>query len=168
VGGRVVSNLKKGNPRRDAALIYAKAGFEVFPSPPGKKQSCKSLKFSNGRPWGKSSDPVEIKRDWMRWPDANVCIATGKVSNFFVVEVDTPEGHDVDGKASLAALEAANSPLPDTRMAESPSGSIHRYFRWPENGTIKNSASELGPGIDVRGEGGMVLAPPSIKPGVGE
>ena len=49
-------------------------------------------------------------------------------------------------------------------MAESPSGSSHLYFSWPTGGVkIINSASTIGPGIDVRGEGGMVIATPSVK-----
>jgi hypothetical protein len=49
-------------------------------------------------------------------------------------------------------------------QAISPSGSIHYYLRRPGNGIkIRNSASELGPGIDVRGDGGLVIAPPSVN-----
>ena len=61
-------------------------------------------------------------------------------------------------------LEAANGRLPDTLMAESPSGSQHRYSKHPGGGIqIKNSASEIAPGVDVLGDGGMVIAPPSIR-----
>lgn len=99
----------------------------------------------------------------------HVAIVTGRASGIFVVEAGTVEGHDVDGLASIKALEAKHGPFPETRMAVSPSGSIHRYFRHPGADTyIKNSTSELAPGVDVRGDGGMVIAPPSIKPGVGE
>src|SRR5262249_37974099 len=48
-------------------------------------------------------------------------------------------------------------------MSESPSGSRHRYFNQPKGVVIKNSTSSIGPGIDVRGEGGMVIAPPSVR-----
>lgn len=66
---------------------------------------------------------------------------------------------------ALAVLEARHGALPDTRQAISPSGSIHRYFRHPGvDIKIKGSASELGPGIDVRGDGQMVIAPPSANP----
>jgi hypothetical protein len=153
-------------PVLEAALGYAERGWFVFPAPPGEKKSHKSAEHSDGRKWGKTLDPAEIKRDWKRWPDADVGIATGPESGFFVVEVDTKEGHDVDGMASLAELERRHGPLPKTLMAESPSGSLHFYFKWPSNGTvITNSASKIAPGIDVRGEGGMVIAPPSVRNG---
>jgi hypothetical protein len=48
-------------------------------------------------------------------------------------------------------------------MAESPSGSLHRYFKHPGEIKIKNSASELAPGVDTRGDGGMVVAPPTRR-----
>jgi hypothetical protein len=150
----------------EAALYYASKGMQIFPSPPGTKKSYKSAKYSNG-PWGKTTDPADIRRNFLKWPDANVCIAMGPDSGYFVLEVDTPKGHNVDGIASLRALEAQHSPLPETRQAISPTGSIHYYYKWPTTGTISNSASMIGPGIDIRGEGGMVVAPPSLKPGVG-
>jgi len=152
----------------DAALRYAtELDFIVFPAPIGKKKSHKSAKFSNGVNWGATSDPAQICRDFKKWPDANVGIPTGTENGFFVVEADTKEGHNVDGITNLQALIDAHEPLPETRRACSPSGSIHYYFRFPDGVKIKNSASELAPGVDVRGEGGMVVAPPSVKPGVG-
>jgi Bifunctional DNA primase/polymerase, N-terminal/AAA domain/Primase C terminal 2 (PriCT-2) len=157
------------NPRRKMALAYAKAaGWHVFPAPPGTKRSYKSMEFSNGRRWGATIVEDEINADWRRWPNANVGIAMGPDSNIWVMELDTPQGHNVDGFASLQALEAIHGPLPETAQVISPSGSIHYYWKWPKTGTIRNTASEIGPGIDVRGEGGMVIAPPSIKEGVGE
>jgi putative DNA primase/helicase len=116
---------------------------------------------------GATSDAAQIKRDWARWPDANIGIATGPESGFWVVEADTLEGHDVDGVASLKQLEAEHGALPETLTAESPSGSQHRYFKWRAGVTIQNSASKIAPGVDVRGDGGMVIAPPSVKPGKG-
>jgi hypothetical protein len=149
------------------ALTYAAMGWPVFPVPPGQKRSHKSAEYSGGRPWGASTDAEEIRRDFERWPEANVGIVTGPKSNIFVVECDTPEGHDVDGIASLEMVVAEYGDLPDTLMAESPSGSVHRYFNYPDGVRITNSASKIAPGIDVRGDGGMVVAPPSVKPGVG-
>src|SRR5262249_19573055 len=84
-----------------------------------------------------------------------------------VVEADTKKGHAVDGIASLRALEAQHGALPLTLMAQSPSGSLHHYFRHPAGSAIRTSTSKLAPGVDVRGDGGMVLAPPSLRPGIG-
>jgi hypothetical protein len=154
------------DPIVDSAAHYAANGWHVFPVPLGTKMSHKSAEFSGGRPWGATMDQAEVRRDYKRWPDANVGIVTGAVSGFFVVESDTADGHDVDGIASLAMLEAKHGPLPLTLQAKSPSGSIHYYFRHP-GFDIQNSASMLAPGVDVRGDGGMVVAPPSVKPGKG-
>ena len=149
----------------DAALAYAARGWEVFPAPPGTKRSYKSAEHSNGAPWGKTRDPEQIRRDWRKWPDANVGIATGIDSGIFVLDVDTPEGHDVDGFASLQKLEDEHGKLPDTLMGESPSRSRHFVFNHPGGDVyIKCSASEIAPGLDVKGDGGMVIAPPSVKP----
>ena len=143
------------------ALGYVECrGWMIFPVPPGTKRSYKSARFSGGRPWGMSGDPMEIERDFRRWPDAGVGIPTGEVNRIFVLEVDTVEGHGVDGLAALRTLEAKHAPLPETLMARSPSGSIHRYFNWP-GAKIKNSDGKLAPGVDVKGDGGMVVAPPT-------
>ena len=160
-------------PMLAAALDYAvRRGWEIFPADisldkkTGKfrKKSFKSAKHSGGAKWGKTRDPEQIRRDFTRWPKAGIGIPTGKDNGIWVVEVDTPKGHDVDGIASLRALEEKHGPLPKTLMAESPSGSLHYYFKWPDGWVeIRNSTSAIAPGIDVRGEGGMVIAPPSVR-----
>lgn len=153
----------------EAAIFYAEHGHTVFPAPPGEKKSHKSKKHSNGVNWGATSDPALIRQDFViKWPGANIGLPTGSSTGFFVVEADTLAGHDVDGVANLAALQAQHGPLPPTRTARSPSGSTHYYFKNPPGVVIKNSASLVAPGVDVRGEGGMVIAPPSIKPGKGQ
>jgi hypothetical protein len=104
-----------------------------------------------------------LRRYWQRWPQANIGLPTGLDSGFWVLEADTKEGHAVDGLASLQALIAQHGPLPETLTAESPSGSQHYYFAWPADLMIRNSTSKIAPGLDVRGEGGMVIAPPSRR-----
>jgi hypothetical protein len=146
------------------ALGYVECcGWMIFPVRFGTKRSHKSAHYSDGRLWGMSGDPMEIERDFRRWPDAGVGIPTGEVNRIFVLEADTVEGHGVDGLASLKALEARHGLLPETLMAQSPSGSIHRYFNWPGK-EIKNSAGKLARGVDVKGSGGMVIAPPTRTP----
>ena len=148
-----------------AAQEYAAKNWHVFPVPPGQKKSHKSAEHSGGRAWGATTDAAEIARDWQRWPTANVGIVTGPKSGFFVVEADTSDGHGVDGIGNLEGLIAEHGPIPATIEALSPSGSWHLYFKWPEGFDIRNSEGKIAPGIDVRGDGGMVVAVPSIKPG---
>jgi hypothetical protein len=149
-----------------AAETYAlKRGWHVFPGKiVGKtKKSYKSGKDSNGARWGATNDVAEIRRDFQRWPKALIGIPTGEHNGFFVLETDTKKGHGVDGIAGLKQLEKKHGRLPETLMAASPSNSVHRYFKYPPDVEIRNSASEIAPGVDIRGEGGMVIAPPSQR-----
>ena len=160
-----------------AALELAER-FYIFPAKfrDGQKFSYRS-QADNGKNWGATNDPEEIKRIYAACPNAGIGIPTGAnadgVDNgidngIFVVEADTPEGHDVDGVASLRALEAEHGGLPVTLMAESPTGSLHHYFNHPRNGIkITSSSHKLALGVDVKGDGGMVIAPPTLRPGVG-
>jgi hypothetical protein len=168
VGTAAVMDSTPNNPMLEAALGYAAHGWEIFPAPPGEKKSHKSAEHSNGKRWGATKDPEQIRRDWRKWPGANVGIPTGPENGFFVLEVDTiVGGHAADGNVALRDLESQHGPLPETLKGASPSGSVHYYFKYPDDIEIKNSASAIAPGIDVRGDGGMVIAPPSVKPDVG-
>ena len=150
-----------------AALECALRGWHVFPAKieGGAKKGCVAGKANGGERWGATTCLDTIRDYWTRFPDALLGVATGPKSGFFVVEADTPDGHGVDGIANLAALIKKHGPLPDTIEALSPSGSWHLWFKWPEGLDIRNSTSDIGEGIDVRGERGMVLAAPSIRKG---
>jgi hypothetical protein len=151
------------NPLLEARLAYAEKGQWTFPLRFGTKVSHKSAEFSEGRKWGMTINPDEIRFEAKRWIDANIGLVTGAMSGVFVLETDTPEGHAADGAASLAALVAEHGDLPPTRQAISPSGSVHYYFQHP-GVHVKNSVSVIGVGIDIRGDGGMCVAPPSAVP----
>lgn len=157
---------KEANPKLEAALKLAAAGYKIFPVPPGTKKSylAKGMKWGSGEAWGMTKDPVLIERYWKRWPAANIGLPTGAVNGITVIETDTAVGHklEVDGEVSLQTVQERLGLLPTTLMSESPSGSRHRFYTHP-GGRVKNSASEIGPGIDVRGDGGMVVVPPSSR-----
>lgn len=102
-----------------------------------------------------SADPATVARWWQRWPGANVGVATGRVSGVLVIDVDDRHG----GRESLASLERRHGPLPGARVVTG--GGLHIWTAAPER-SIANSAGRLGPGIDVRGDGGYVVAPPSV------
>lgn len=96
-----------------------------------------------------TTDPRKIRAWWRRWPNANIGFATGSV---VVLDVDGPRGE--------AALERELGVLPKTLTARTGKGR-HLYF--DAGGTrIRNSAGKLGPHLDVRGEGGYVILPPSV------
>jgi Bifunctional DNA primase/polymerase, N-terminal/Family of unknown function (DUF5906) len=149
-----------------ALRLAARDHLYVFPGLIRGRQkfSYTSAKYSNGRRWGNTSDPALIREYYERFPEALVGVACGNDSRMFVTETDTKEGgHAANGAESLAALEAEHGKLPPTLQARSPSGSVHYYWRLPEGVEIFNSAGTFAPGIDVRGEGGMVIAPPSVR-----
>lgn len=88
---------------------------------------------------------------------ANVGVLTGAPSGFWVLDVDPDNG----GDARLAELEAINGPLPPTRIVRTGSGGRHYLWAMPGDEDVTNARGSLPPGIDVRGTGGQVVAPPS-------
>lgn len=144
------------------ALNYAELGWPVFPAR-DKSGSHKSQKHSDGKKWGATLDHHEIAHDRAEWPDSGIGIVTGPESRIFVIDLDTIDGHGINGIANFEALVAENSELPVTPYAESPTGSLHIYFRYPEGTKVSNSASTLAGGVDVRGDGGCILAPPTFR-----
>ena len=99
-------------------------------------------------------DPETIRRTFAR--AAMIGIPTGEASGFFVLDLDCKNG--AQGLEWLAAHEAR---LPQTRRHRTRSGGVHLLFVMPAGRTIRNSASRVGPGVDVRGSGGYIIAPPS-------
>jgi hypothetical protein len=140
----------------NAALAYARRGVPVFPCEPGAKRPL----TRNGH-WDATTDSRVVERWWKRWPSANIGIPTGKESGVVVLDVDVDDG----GPESLAKLEHAVEPTPKTARARTGGGGIHVFFRYPRGTEIRNSAGLLGPGLDVRGEGGYVVVPPSRTKG---
>jgi hypothetical protein len=144
---------------KNAALRYGKAGFKIYPSP--RKDGAAYVKWKDAS----TSDPATIEKWWTQWPDALICLDCGK-SEIGVIDVDTLEGHNVDGQKALLDVEMENGFLPLTRMAQSPSKGVHYFFRDPGS-LLKTTSGKLGPGLDTRGRGGMVVLEPSIIRGKG-
>ncbi len=95
---------------------------------------------------------------WSRYPSGGVGIVTGGVSRLLVIDVDPRSG----GDDPLAPLEAAHGPLPLTVESSTGGGGRHLFLGTPDDRRlIRNSAGALGAGIDIRGDGGFVVAPPS-------
>jgi hypothetical protein len=142
-----------------AALGLASRGWRVFPCATGTKRPALSGNWQRHA----TTDPARI-RDWWTYRAYNIGISCG-ASGLVVVDLDVPKWRDADsatGVSSLAVLcRQSGEPYPAKTFAVmTPSGGTHLYFRSPRV-PIPNSASRLGPLIDVRAAGGYVLGPGS-------
>ena len=151
-----------------AALSYAARGWPVFPVHSIRRQGtqCTCGRRDCGSP-GKhprtesglkdaTVDERTIRGWWQRWPDAGVAIATGR--GLVVVDIDVHKG----GDDSYVDARRALGDVPDTVEVITGSGGRHIYLAAPEGVAVRCSAGQLGPGLDVRGDGGYVVAPPSL------
>jgi putative DNA primase/helicase len=103
-------------------------------------------------------DPAKIAGWWRTWPDANIGLATGLCSGIWVLDVDPRHG----GDDTLFALEQTYGRLQTSVESLTGGGGRHIIFEYPKDGsTIRSRANGPGPGLDVRGEGGYVVVPPS-------
>ena len=135
-----------------AALSYAKHGWPVFP------MSARKVPLTQHGVLDATVDEAIIGAWWERYPNASPAIATGKASGIVALDVDIRPG--VHGPDSLQALGVASHPT--TPTAHSPSGGYHILFRWPGY-DVRSSTSTLGPGLDVRGDGGSLILPPGPR-----
>jgi len=162
-----VSGAATARPTRvDSAVAYARRGWPVLPlhTVTGGRCSCgrgdcaspgKHPLTAHGLKSAVADEPI-IREWWARWPDANVGIATGPASGLLVLDVDPRHG----GDETLAELEARYGKLPDTVEALTGGGGRHLLFQHP-GGSVGNSAGKLGFGLDIRADGGYIVAPPS-------
>jgi len=128
----------------DHALNYQEKGFSIIPIKPDKKPYIKWEPFQT-----RSATPEEIRQWWKQWPNAMIGIITGAISGIFVIDCDSAE-----------AYRRVQELLPDafiTCIARTPRG-YHLYFVYSKD--IGNAAGIM-PGVDIRGEGGYIIAPPS-------
>ncbi len=152
--------------RWTAALRYAAHGWPVVPlaSPAGQGCSCpagpdcssigKHPRTRDGL-YSATVDPGQVARWWRRWPDANIGVVTGRASGIVVLDIDLP-----NGPTSLAQLQSDHDMLPATLTQRTGSGGWQLVFTRPDGG-MRNRAG-MEPGIDVRGDGGYIVVPPSM------
>lgn len=135
------------------ALEYAARGWPIFPVGRNKVPRVK---------WGEAAttDPAQIETWWRQWPDALIGMKTGRASGLIVLDVDVkdPAAYGFDTLADLGLAI-----LPNTPLAHTPSGGLHIYFAVNPQVEIRDSVGKhgLGPGLDVRGDGGYVRLPSS-------
>jgi Bifunctional DNA primase/polymerase, N-terminal len=134
----------------DAALAYAALGLPVFPCLPRGKEPAVRRGFHAA-----TTNPETIRRYW-RVADRNIGVRTGMAARVWILDVDGD-----GGEVSLRALEAKNGALPAIWQSITPRGR-HVWFRC--DSPILCSTSKVAPGLDVRGDGGYAVVPPSIHP----
>lgn len=140
----------------DAALRYAEMGLAVLPINPRNKHP-----YTRNGSHDASKDPNVIKEWWHSHPFANVAIATGSASGIVVIDEDLDESVGKDGIHEVNKWEQENGKLPDTWMVITGRGGYHCYYKLRPGETQRNREAILE-GVDVRGEGGYIIAPPSI------
>ena len=123
----------------ECAMRYLKRGFAVVPAQ-GKRPVIDWRKYQDVKP-----AEAEVTAWWMRFPDANIAVVTGAVSGVVVV--------DVDGVGAEQLIPTA--------LVESSPKHYHFYYAHP-GGVVPCSASVVAPNIDIRGDGGIVILPPSL------
>ena len=146
----------------EQAVRLCKKGFRVFPLhqpvAPGVcscklGQDCDSIgkhpRIAGGLK-GATTDESKVRTWWSRWPDANIGVATGQ--GMFVLDVD----FDNDGDSSLKELELKHTEISDDHPRVLTGNGVHYYFK--TDVPLRNSASKIAQGLDIRGDGGYVVA----------
>lgn len=134
------------------ALDYVRKGLSVIPVRAGQKEP-PLVRYKEEGFTQRIPTQDEVRAWWSRWPDANVAIVTGEVSGVTVIDVDRYKG----GAETVARL-GLHSPL----MASASRGGLHLFFHYSP--TVKTWVEKLGDGLDVRNDGGYIMASPSIHP----
>jgi hypothetical protein len=136
----------------EAALGYAARGCPVLPVRGKVPRTSHGVRDA-------SADAGVIRGWWRGWPDAGVGIATGCASRLVVLDVDPRHG----GDDSLRELAARIGGLTDTVTCLTGGGGTHFYYRHPGGRDVPCRVALGGhAGLDLRGDGGYVVAPPSL------
>ncbi len=108
-----------------------------------------------------TTDRDQIGAWWRKHPAAMIGMRTGKASGVVVVDLDLDADKGLDGITAFAALLPADAAPVVTRTHRTPRGGVHLLFTWP-GVPVKNSVHQLAIGVDVRGDGGYIIVPPSV------
>ena len=147
----------------EMALAYAGNGWAVLPLHTAVESVCDCRKacaspakhprtmagFKDA-----TTDEAKIRHWWGMWPEANIGIATGAVSGIFVVDIDPYHG----GMETIETLKEKGIVLHQTAQVLTQNDGFHLYYQYAG----KKGKGTMGKGIDVKSDGGYVVAPPSI------
>ena len=140
---------------KDWALYYAEKGLAVFPleergKRPITKNGCKAA----------TTNKEQIAEWWSRYPNSNIGIATGRPSGgLVVIDLDEDEEKDKHGYEVLKEWQRSHEDLPETWQSITGRGGYHLFFK---DTAHNQNRVNLYDGIDIRGDGGYIVAPPSV------
>lgn len=143
----------------EAALGYVQRGWSCIPVGGDKRPLLKQWKPYQSR----LPTEAEVRRWYERWPDAGVAIIVGKVSRLVVLDVDPRNGGNESLQGMLDRGELTSEDL-DVARVGTQGGGTHYYFKYPEGRTVKTHPGFL-PGLDLKSDGGYVVAPPTTVSG---
>lgn len=172
------------NARSDSAVLlaaqaYATKGWPVFPCSPVDKKPLVPTGYKAA-----STDPAVIRGWWKKWPRALIGLPTGSRVGFFVIDLDLGDPVLISAADYLARFrEHVGGTIPHTAVSETGSGGLHLCFAWPADGKIgigadlapalhippaegtksRDGKKPKGAQVDVRGDGGYIIAPPSVR-----
>lgn len=161
------------NKLMNEALSLAERDVPVFPCNPHTKRPLvpkdtdpdTGEEIPNSGGFRKATtDPIQIRAWWGRWPNAMIGVPAGPRSGFWAIDPDAPdEPGKVDGRQSWVDLQAKHGKAPITHTHLTPGGGKHLLFKWRDDKPITNSEGQITKrGINVRGDGGYLIFPPSV------
>lgn len=133
----------------EAAVIYAKNGVPVFPCKPNKRPLTQHG-FHDA-----STDIERITKFWSRNPTALIGVPTGEISGVFVIDIDGAKGWETYRGKLFGGV-------PKTLWTRTGGGGAHILLAYPYGVELRNTASQIGPCVDTRGNGGYIIVPPSV------
>lgn len=138
----------------DSAIQYAKSGWHVLPCRPKMKTPLTNDGFKSA-----TIDLEQIKTWWQRYPDANIAVRTGRVSNLLVLDIDCKPG--LSALDALIDLETEFEKVPTTIHQITGGGGYQFFFS-----SLDDLPSRIGirPNVDIKCSQGYVIVPPSIHP----
>lgn len=140
------------------ALAYAARGWPVFPCNPLTKTPLTKHGFKDA-----TTDTFQVRAWWGQHPNAMVGVPTGPTSGFWVLDIDEDKERGKSGVASLADMGHDLAELMDTVVAVTGSGGYHCLFRYDRSQPIGNARGSLKRFLDVRGDGGYIIAAGSVR-----
>ena len=150
----------------DFALSYVARGWRVMPifNMEGGLCSCKNPRCSspgkhpmiNNWDVNASSDPSQIREWWAQRPDASIAIATGRLSGIWSLDVD-----GTNGLRTMHELSVSGRVVPLTFWFKTGGGGRQVFFAWPRDGKEVRNRVGVFNNVDIRGENGYIVAPPS-------